>query len=137
MNDLELITQFCKQERCEISYIVIFLSGTLQPLEKKVTIRKKSESRIAQQAKVIVPDKLVLQGNAKEEDSVERTVRKIRKLIVCYYKETQQPLDLFQLILHPDDFGRTIRNLLYVSFLVKDGVVKLNKGIYSIVLIFC
>lgn len=104
------------------------LLGTLQPLEKKVTIRKKSESRIAQQAKVIVPDKLVLQGNAKEEDSVERTVRKIRKLIVCYYKETQQPLDLFQLILHPDDFGRTIRNLLYVSFLVKDGVVKLNKG---------
>lgn len=77
-----------------------------------------------------VPEKLIPQANTKEEDSVERTVKKIKKLITCHCKETRKPLDLFQLILHPQDFGRTIRNLLYVSFLVKDGVVKLKKSTY-------
>ncbi|XP_014467392.1 PREDICTED: EP300-interacting inhibitor of differentiation 3-like isoform X2 [Dinoponera quadriceps] len=104
------------------------LSGTLEPLEKKVVSRKKIERKEAQKATMIVPNKLVSQKDNKEEDSVEQTIQKIRKLIISYCKETQRPLDLFKLILHPYDFGRTIRNLLYVSFLIKDGVVKLSKG---------
>jgi len=103
----------------------------LDPLEKKVIIRKKSEQRVALQAAMTVPDKLMSQANTKDEDSVERTVRKIKKLITCYCKETRKPLDFFQLILHPHDFGRTIRNMLYISFLIKDGVVKLKNGILS------
>lgn len=113
-----------------IKFLVIFISGTLDPLEKKTIIRKKSEQRVAPQAAMKIPDKLVPCANTKDEDSVERTVRKIKKLITCYCKETEKPLDFFQLILHPHDFGRTIRNMLYISFLVKDGVVKLKKGIF-------
>jgi len=78
---------------------------------------------------MVVPEKVVQAVNIKDEDSVERTVRKIRKLIVTYYKETQKPLDFFKLILHPQDFGRTVRNMLYISFLVKDGIVTVRKGI--------
>lgn len=90
-------------------------------------MRKKPEPRVPQQAKLVVPDKVVPQASAKDKDSVERTVRKIRKLIARHCKETRKPLDFFRLILHPD-FGRTIRNLLYISFLVKDGVVKITQG---------
>ncbi|CAL1678365.1 unnamed protein product [Lasius platythorax] len=103
------------------------LLGTLEPLEKKVIVRKKPEQRIAQQAAMIVPEKLVRDVNTKDEDSIERTVKKIRKLIVSYYKETQKPLDFFKFILHPQDFGRTVRNMLYISFLVKDGIVTVRK----------
>ncbi|GAB1868587.1 Non-structural maintenance of chromosomes element 4 [Camponotus japonicus] len=103
------------------------LLGTLEPLEKKVLVRKKPEQRVAQQAAMVVPEKVVQAVNIKDEDSVERTVRKIRKLIVTYYKETQKPLDFFKLILHPQDFGRTVRNMLYISFLVKDGIVTVRK----------
>lgn len=99
----------------------------MEPLEKKVVVRK-SHERKASQAAMIRPEKLAPSANNKEEDSVERTVRKIRKLISSYYKEEEEPLDFFQLILNPNDFGRTIRNLLYISFLVKDGIVKLLKG---------
>ncbi|KYM93548.1 PREDICTED: EP300-interacting inhibitor of differentiation 3-like [Cyphomyrmex costatus] len=112
------------------------LLGTLDPLEKKTIIRKKPEQKVAQFA-VTVPDKLVPSGNTKDEDSVERTVRKIKKLITCYCKEAGKPLDFFQLILHPDDFGRTIRNMLYISFLIKDGVVKLKKDERSLVVEPC
>ncbi|XP_025161291.1 EP300-interacting inhibitor of differentiation 3 isoform X2 [Harpegnathos saltator] len=102
------------------------LLGALEPLEKKVPNKRKSMKKTALQAVMKVPDKIVSQTTT-EEDSVEQTMRKIRKLILGYCKERQEPLDLFKLIIHPDDFGRTIRNLLYVSFLVKDGVVKLSK----------
>lgn len=107
----------------------------MDPLEKKTIVRKKPEQRVASQAAMTVPNKLVPYANTKDEDSVERTVRKIRKLITCYCKEAGKPLDFFQLILHPHDFGRTIRNMLYISFLVKDGVVKLKKGIYLLVVV--
>ncbi|XP_071576687.1 non-structural maintenance of chromosomes element 4 homolog A [Temnothorax nylanderi] len=109
------------------------LLGTLDPLEKKIIVRKKPEQRVASQPAVTVPDKLVPHANTKDEDSVERTVRKIKKLITCYCKEAGKPLDFFQLILHPHDFGRTIRNMLYISFLVKDGVMKLKKDQRSLV----
>ncbi|XP_011634529.1 EP300-interacting inhibitor of differentiation 3-like [Pogonomyrmex barbatus] len=110
------------------------LLGTLDPLEKKTVIRKKPEQRVASQAKVIVPDKLVpCAQNIKDEDSVERTVRKIKKLITCYCKETGKPLNFFQLILHPYDFGKTIRNMLYISHLIKDGVIQLKKDHGSLV----
>lgn len=112
-----------------VKSIFIFILGTLEPLEKKVLVRKKPEQRVAQQAAMVVPEKVVQAVNIKDEDSVERTVRKIRKLIVTYYKETQKPLDFFKLILHPQDFGRTVRNMLYISFLVKDGIVTVRKGI--------
>ena len=103
----------------------------MDPLEKKTIVRKKPEQKIVSQvAQLTIPDKLVPNAKTKDEDSVERTVRKIKKLITCHCKETGKPLDFFQLILHPDDFGRTIRNMLYVSFLVKDGVMKLRKGIF-------
>lgn len=102
----------------------------MDPLEKKTIVRKKPEQRIALQAVMKIPDKLVPHTNIKDEDSVERTVRKIKKLITGYCKETEKPLDFFQLILHPHDFGRTIRNMLYISFLVKDGVIKLKKGMF-------
>lgn len=102
----------------------------MDPLEKKTIVRKKLEQKIVLQAAMKIPDKLISHGNTKDEDSVERTVRKIKKLIICYCKEAEKPLDFFQLILHPHDFGKTIRNMLYISFLVKDGVVKLKKGIF-------
>lgn len=107
----------------------------MEPLEKKVIVRKKPEQRIAQQAAMIKPEKLVRDVNSKDEDSVERTVRKIRKLIISYYKEKQRPLDFFKLILPPDGFGRTVRNMLYISFLVKDGVVTVRKGIFFFILL--
>ncbi|XP_018047675.1 PREDICTED: uncharacterized protein LOC108686737 isoform X2 [Atta colombica] len=89
------------------------LLGTLDPLEKKTIVRKKPEQKIVSQvAQLTIPDKLVPNAKTKDEDSVERTVRKIKKLITCHCKETGKPLDFFQLILHPDDFGRTIRNML-------------------------
>lgn len=64
----------------------------------------------------------------KVEDSVEQTVLEIKKIIGHYQKQHKQPLDFFTLVLHPTDFGRTIENILHVSFLIRDGYIKFTTG---------
>lgn len=64
--------------------------------------------------------------NATTEDhSVEETVQKIRRLISEHCKATGAPIDFFRLILHPERFGKTVENMLHVSFLVRDGIMKM------------
>ena len=63
-----------------------------------------------------------------DDQSVEQTVEKIRKLIIRYHKEYHQALDYFRLVLHPKDFGLTIENMLHVAFLVRDGLIQMKKG---------
>ena len=63
----------------------------------------------------------------KEEESLEQTV-KMKGFITRYYKTNREPIDFFKLILHPTDFGKTIENMLQISFLVRDGQVKISKG---------
>lgn len=100
------------------------LLGTLVPLERKEINKRKPVVREAQ-AQIKKPDKVV--AVEKEEESAEQTV-KLNKIISKYYKTYSKPLDFFKLILHPNDFGKTIQNILQMSFLVRDGRVIVTKG---------
>lgn len=60
----------------------------------------------------------------KTEESLEDTVMEIKKIISQYHRQHDKPLDFFALVLHPTDFGKTIENILHVSFLVKDCFIK-------------
>ncbi|CAL7933382.1 unnamed protein product [Xylocopa violacea] len=107
------------------------LLGTLAPLEKKEIKRKKLTVK-EPQAQIKRPENVV--AVEEEEKGVEHTVR-VSKFISRYYKVNQKPLDFFKFILHPNDFGKTIENILQISFLVRDGKVKIMKdasGILSI-----
>lgn len=107
------------------------LLGSLAPLEKKVVHRKVMVNKV--QAVMKSPENVVLAN--KDEESIEETVDKIKKFIKYYYKNNEKPLDFFGLILHPNDFGKTIENMLYVSFLVRDGIIKLVKDDRGILVI--
>ncbi|OAD57319.1 Non-structural maintenance of chromosomes element 4 like protein A [Eufriesea mexicana] len=107
------------------------LLGTLAPLEKKEVNRKKPVVREAQ-VQIKRPDNIVTAE--KEEESLEETV-KINKFISKYYKTHHKPLDFFKLILHPNDFGKTIQNILQISFLVRDGKVKVSKDASGILVV--
>ncbi|XP_024942498.1 non-structural maintenance of chromosomes element 4 homolog A [Cephus cinctus] len=100
------------------------LLGGLEPIEKKVTVRKK----ITKDSEAITkrPQKIVELEKA-EEESVENTVEKIKSLIYTECKRTLKPIDFYKLIINPIDFGKTVENMLHVSFLVRDGRVKLSR----------
>lgn len=105
------------------------LSGALEPLPKKQIQLKKTVTRQKKLplSQVKKPEKnQIAEETDAEEASV--TVQKIRKLIAQYFNVNQMPLDYFQLILDPNDFGKTIENILHVAFLVRDGYIKLFTG---------
>ncbi|XP_015176976.1 PREDICTED: EP300-interacting inhibitor of differentiation 3 [Polistes dominula] len=107
------------------------LLGSLAPLEKKVINKRVAVNK--SQAVMKSPENVVVVN--KVEESVEETVDKIKKFIKYYYKNNEKPLDFFCLILNPNDFGKTIENMLYVSFLVRDGFIKLVKDDAGILVI--
>jgi hypothetical protein len=64
----------------------------------------------------------------KIENSVEQTVVEITRVLGHYQKYNKKPLDFFALVLHPTDFGKTIENILHVSFLIRDGIIQFTIG---------
>ncbi|XP_031773159.1 non-structural maintenance of chromosome element 4 isoform X2 [Apis florea] len=107
------------------------LLGTLTPLEKKEINKKKPAVKEAQ-AQIKRPDNVVT--IEKEEEGPEETV-KMKEFISKYYKIYRKPLDFFKLILHPNDFGKTIQNILQISFLVRDGKIKITKDASGILVV--
>ncbi|CAD1476968.1 unnamed protein product, partial [Heterotrigona itama] len=107
------------------------LLGTLVPLEKKEINRRKPIVRETQ-AQIKKPDNVVTVE--KEEESAEQTV-KMNKIISKYYKTYHKPLDFFKLVLNPDDFGKTVQNILQISFLIRDGRVVVTKDASGVLVV--
>ncbi|XP_011301950.1 EP300-interacting inhibitor of differentiation 3 isoform X2 [Fopius arisanus] len=72
------------------------------------------------------PEKIVAIAN--DDNPVDKSVDKIAHLIRKYYKRNNEPLNFFKLIVNPHDFGKTVENMLHVSFLVNDGRMALSVG---------
>lgn len=112
------------RNKCFISFMSV---GTLAPLERKEINRKKPVVREAQ-AEIKRPENVVTVD--KEEEGLEQTVR-VQQFISRYCKAHRKPIDFFRLVLHPNDFGKSVENILQVSFLVRDEKVKITKGIFT------
>ncbi|XP_017884477.1 non-structural maintenance of chromosomes element 4 homolog A [Ceratina calcarata] len=105
--------------------------GTLEPLERKETIKRASIVKAAK-AQVKRPENVTTVE--KEGESIELTV-KIYKLISKYCKNNKKPLDYFRLVLDPTDFGKTVQNILQISFLVRDGHVEIKDSGDALVIV--
>lgn len=109
----------------------ILFVGTLKPIQKKEVIRRVTVKEA--QAPTRRPENVNTLDKVADIDSVEKTVCEIRNIIIQHQKQHKLALDFFSLVLHPTDFGRTIENILHVSFLVRDGYIKFTTGKLSIV----
>ncbi|XP_078034974.1 SMC5-SMC6 complex kleisin component Non-SMC element 1 isoform X2 [Augochlora pura] len=100
------------------------LLGTLVPLERKEIIKRKKTAPRDAWAQIRKPENLIVVD--KEEEGLERTV-KMKVFITRQYKTNHEPLNFFKLVLHPTSFGKTIENILQISFLVRDGKIQVTK----------
>ncbi|CAJ0595492.1 unnamed protein product [Cylicocyclus nassatus] len=65
--------------------------------------------------------------NVDDELSVAKELDKVRKSLKRAWKQTPN-VDFYSFVIDPNDFATSVENMFYVSFLVKDGRVRLALG---------
>lgn len=113
---------------------VSMLLSSINPVAKPESTRK-NETTAAQrrlnrekEAKVTLKKPDTVTVLEKEESTVEQTVTQLAKKIRMIYNVDKQPINYFQLVLNPHDFGKTIENILHTAFLVRDGRLRMLLG---------
>lgn len=61
--------------------------------------------------------------DAEVQQSVKQAYMKIKR---HYKANNKQPLDYFRLVIDPTSFNKSVENIFYISFLVRDNHVKLE-----------
>lgn len=106
------------------------MNPTVKP--ERMISTEEAENRVRQrrlerqrEAKIEVKRPENVTSVDKVESSVDETVSKLKEFITT---QCQNGIEFFELILNPHDFGKTIENLLHLSFIVRDGGVELFTG---------
>lgn len=94
-------------------------------------VRTKKERLRSQ--RVVIPTQVIVGKStqeAKEETQNENSVTKEldlvrRHLRLAWKSNESDSVNYYRFVLHPTNFGESIENMFYVSFLIKDGYVRL------------
>ncbi|WWD20049.1 hypothetical protein CI109_104522 [Kwoniella shandongensis] len=98
---------------------VEFMYGPLaaQPKDKRNIQRQKRQAL----APEVRPEEVQNQaGDAKTKDDFSANIRKVFKTLEKLDPE-RKGINLFKLVVNPDDYGQTVENCFFVSFLLNDG----------------
>lgn len=67
----------------------------------------------------------------KEEDSVDDTVKFLQWSLTKEHEENNgKPISYYHFLIDPNSFSTSIENLFHMSFLIRDGRVKMESGEY-------
>jgi len=97
--------------------------------------RREDKQQIGKEQK---PEKISQEQKGKKLESREATpveIEKVYAIINNLYQQDPQPIDYFELVLHPQSFGHTIENIFHLSFLDKDGLIRIYIGEHGLPLV--
>ena len=93
--------------------------GTTQPQgeERNRRVRQATKYSDLKETKA-----LTIEQTETEENITDRIVQKVlRKLVEKFKDNDKKPINYYEFVLHPSNFGTSIENIFHVSFLVKEN----------------
>jgi len=101
-----------------------FMFGAL-PSEPQPRLEKTREVKARQATKfseLRETEAEALQETETTDNMTDRIVQKIlRRLVERFRENGRKPINYFQFVLHPTDFGASVENMFHVSFLIKEN----------------
>ncbi|KAG7298631.1 hypothetical protein JYU34_018284 [Plutella xylostella] len=101
-----------------------YLFGSFAPAPPEQRPRAPRRRTERQQLAALKEPENVEQLEKTEEGS--EMVSRVNRFITKQHRSAGRPLSYFHLVLDPGSFARTIENVYYVSFLVRDGFVAID-----------
>ncbi|RDD45525.1 EP300-interacting inhibitor of differentiation 3 [Trichoplax sp. H2] len=98
----------------------------------KIQPRVKKQSNRSSRKEAVIPNAVVrpkeVDPNATEKESTTLEVHRIYNILyhLCHQGNKLQPINFFNFAIDPTSFGRTVENLFHISFLIRDGKVKIT-----------
>jgi hypothetical protein len=109
-----------------------FILGSLREelaLSKTKTVRQRKEKNKEAVEEVRTKIKeLSADSNENETTNTVSETERIYERLIELTQKNDGPIPLYWFMINPDSFSRTIENIFYISFLVKDGYAKISIG---------
>uniref|UniRef100_UPI00358F3465 non-structural maintenance of chromosomes element 4 homolog A-like isoform X2 n=1 Tax=Myxine glutinosa TaxID=7769 RepID=UPI00358F3465 len=100
-----------------------FTSGPVMPAPPLERIH-----RVKQKAEPSSMPTRVPQVEHNRDKATEKEMKRVLDILSAYVKKDDAPLGLYEFVIDPNSFSRTIENMFHLSFLVKDGLVSIECG---------
>lgn len=100
-----------------------FLLGSLEkeiPKKAKKNRKRKTNEKKNEDQKTDIQE-LRENSNETEMSTTVTEIERIYKILKRFFKKFKRPICLYEFMINPKSFCRTIENIFYVSFLIKDG----------------
>jgi len=99
-----------------------FMYGALSAVEPQAGEERLRERRGRQKTELRETEALTLQQTETEENITDRIVQRVFKRLVEIFRENEKkPVNYFEFVLHPTNFGKSVENMFHVSFLIKEN----------------
>ncbi|XP_023441100.1 EP300-interacting inhibitor of differentiation 3 [Dasypus novemcinctus] len=105
-----------------------FIFGSLkqEPSARKSLLKHQKKARKMEQ-NGDVPTKLrKLDLSSNQEETVKEVERILGLLQTYFRKYPDSPLSYFEFVIDPNSFSRTVENIFYVSFIIRDGFARIS-----------
>lgn len=105
-----------------------FLFGSFSP-ESSAPKRRPGPPRKADRAEenVDMPTKLRRLDLGSNQEGTEKEVERILGLLQTYFRKyPDTPVSYFEFVIDPNSFSRTVENIFYVSFIIRDGFARIR-----------